>query len=405
MDMAAPTLLDTFREDQPLTKSIVIITRPVHAKLNKLIIARLPLALPPVTTSPLAYATGMMHVAPIFRAFEAAWSDLLEKPDPSKVSQHLLAMLRSLHLPGLMRADRLEADVRSVMGWTDAELREHLDRVGETGHLGDFTSHIKRAIESKPHVLVSYAYILFMALFAGGRFIRATLESAGEDFWQGRLDGRDSQQQQQQLKRDDEELEASSPPTQGMPLRFFHFNTPMDGEDLKQEFKQRLAGAEDGLGYQKKRDIVQEAICIFENLTLVVAQIDDVLAAARDTSQPSSADEHGSATSPTTPIPGAASFIGFRDSIAVAKERSARRSSQEVHDRGTTRHADVCAADSGREKDVKCPAYSKSVSFGDADEDLCKASKRRRRDWMMKTVGIAPGIILVCFMLVYKFGL
>ncbi|KAG5934198.1 hypothetical protein E4U53_000747 [Claviceps sorghi] len=404
MDMAAPAPLDTFREDQPLAKSIVVATRPVHAKLNKLIIARLPLALPPITTSPLAYATGMMHIAPIFRTFEAAWSELLDKPDPSKVSQHLLAMLRSLHLPGLLRADRLEADVRSVMGWTDAETREHLDRVGETGHLGEFIRHIKRAAESKPHVLVSYAYILPMALFAGGRFLRATLESAGKDFWQGRLDSGDSPQKQKQ-KQDEGELGASSSATQGMPLRFFHFDTPMDGEDLKQEFKQRLADAEDGLSYQKKRDIVQEAICIFENLTLVIAQVDDVVATTRDTSQPSSEDEHGSVRSPATPISGATSFMGFRDSIAVAKERSARRPPRGINDGGAARHAEACGMDSGREKDVKCPALSKSVSFGDADEDPCQASKRWRWDWIMKTAGIAPGVMVLFFMLVYKFGL
>ena len=33
-------------------------------------------------------------------------------------------------------------------------------------------------------MLLAYAWVLYMALFSGGRFIRATLESAGTDgFW------------------------------------------------------------------------------------------------------------------------------------------------------------------------------------------------------------------------------
>ncbi|KAG6037153.1 hypothetical protein E4U19_002626 [Claviceps sp. Clav32 group G5] len=332
MDMTSPGPLETFSKDRPLAESITLATRPIHAKLNKLIIARLPLALPPLATNSLAYASGLMHIAPIYSTFETEWSDILHESDPSKVSPEVLKALDSLRLPGLMRADRLEADIQSMMGWTQAGTREQLDRVSETGHLEEFVSHIRRAINSKPHVLLAYSYILFMALFAGGRYMRATLESAGEDFWQRVPSNPDSQQ----------ENETSSTEKCGMPLRFFHFDTPLDGEDLRRDFKQRLADADMSLSYQEKHDIVQEAICIFENLLLLVAQLDDVAARDDHALGRFSSGRRESDDSLATVIAKPFSINRFRDSVAVTKERSARRSSQDIHERMSSSDAEYC---------------------------------------------------------------
>ncbi|KAG5982830.1 hypothetical protein E4U55_001283 [Claviceps digitariae] len=452
--MAPKTPLDTFREDRLLAESMVIATRPVHAKLNKLIVSRLPLALPPFATDSQAYASGMMHIAPIFATFESEWSAILDQPDPSTVSQDLLTTLQLLHLPGLMRTDRLEADVQSMMGWTRAVTREQLDRVSKTGHLKEFLSHIRRAVKSKPHVLMSYSYILFMALFAGGRFVRTTLEAAGEEFWQRLPGGRDSEQDQQeeeqeeelQQEKQEEDKQTSSSNTSGLPLRLFQFDTPQDGEDLKRDFKQRLAEAEKWLSCREKHDVVQEAICIFENLVLVVAQVDDVVAeagigvgaGARDASRWPSADRRSSADSLATVITKPTWFNRFRDSVAVTKERSARRSSQEVHDR-RRRQAEGCLADEKTTPaltggttlpsrpdnhpivgsgDAECPAAaasSKSVRFkeslpqrrsqshlgagdpaGDVAEGFWKTSRRLPREqitnWIM---GVAIGFIIL----------
>ncbi|KAG6291808.1 hypothetical protein E4U46_000775 [Claviceps purpurea] len=364
MDMTSPGPLETFSKDRPLAESITLATRPIHAKLNKLIIVRLPLALPPLATNSLAYASGLMHIAPIYSTFETAWSDILHESDPSKVSPEVLKALDSLHLPGLMRADRLEADIQSMMGWTQAATREQLNRVCETGHLEEFVSHIRRAISSKPHVLLAYSYILFMALFAGGRYMRATLESAGEDFWQRVPSSPDSQHGN----------EKSTTEQCGMPLRFFHFDTPLDGEDLRRDFKQRLADAEMSLSYQEKHDIVQEAICIFENLILLVAQLDDV--AARDALGRFSSGRRESDDSLATVIAKPVSMNRFRDSVAVTKERSARRSSQEMHDRMSTSDAEYCMSDY-----EKMPTLAESpVSSNSDDGDMMPLGSETEKD-------------------------
>lgn len=402
---------DPFREDRPLAESIAIATRPIHAELNKLIIARLPLALPPHATSSLVYASGLMHIAPVYATFETVWSEIIDRPDPSRVSPQLQETLDLMYLPSLMRTDRLQADIRSMTGWTQAMTTEQLDIISKTGHLAEFLKHIRRAIKSKPHVLLAYSYIMFMSLFAGGRFIRATLESAGDDFWK-------------ELSPSPNSQHPGLPPqaTHGVPVRFFHFDTPRDGEDLKRNFKERLADAEKLLSHREKHDIVQEAICIFQNMILVVAQLDNVVGGVA--SHPPSADRRSSDDSLATVItnPSSSSITRFRDSVVIAKERSARRLSQEMHDKKTpavTENPHPSKMDNhpitppgiGIEL---CPAASKSIRFeeflpqpsrsqlgvggptGNLAESLQMASKRLRREqatnWLL---GLAIGFIIL----------
>ncbi|GAO16871.1 uncharacterized protein UV8b_06863 [Ustilaginoidea virens] len=330
------TPLDSFRHDRPLAESIAAATRPIHAKLNKLIIARLPLALPPRAADPFPYTHGLLHVAPIYLTFESLWLDFLTNPtgprqessssnrergpQRPRESETLRQTLDRLYIPRLMRSDRLVSDVRVMTGWSEKVTREQMDAVGETGHLAEFVKHIRRAIKNKPHVLLSYSYIMFMALFAGGRFIRATLESAGAEFWAQPVPAaapghHPSEPSWAPSSGRAGPSQPASREAQGLPLRFFHFDTPFDGEDLKREFKHVLAESEESLSYRQKHDIVQEAICIFENMILVVAQLDRVVA------RPDGRRESTSslATVITHPVANR-----FRDSVLVTRERNAR---------------------------------------------------------------------------------
>ncbi|KAF7550051.1 hypothetical protein G7Z17_g5965 [Cylindrodendrum hubeiense] len=351
--------------DRPLAESIAIATRSVHARLNKLIIARLPLALPPRAADPTIYVSGLLHIAPIYLTFERLWRNILDTnphadpgtaasdgydpelplldsdcvPSESQesggeggrsppVCTRIRTLLQHLHLPALMRSDRLKADIASITGWPDHVVEEQLRSIGQTGRLSEFTQHIKRAIENRPHVLLAYSYILFMALFAGGRFIRASLESAGEEFWEQlpspvmptelpcqhstRPIERASGFTNEELPEDTHNSHADHK----MPLRFFHFKSAEDGEELKREFKKRLVDLEGILTDVEKHDIIQEGVCIFENMTLMINQLDEVCA--------NNGDEAGSFND----LAGMVNPIGarFRDSVSVAKERSARSS-------------------------------------------------------------------------------
>ncbi|KAL2760547.1 hypothetical protein ACRALDRAFT_2015557 [Sodiomyces alcalophilus JCM 7366] len=274
-----------------LAESINAATRRVHARLNKLIMARLPLALPPHAQDPSIYLSGLLHITPIYSAFESAWQTLLRPltepdsylPHETAISEHTRSLLSRPYLPALTRSDQLRADIHALTGWTPHQIEEQLAVVSQSGALAKFIQHISSAIDERPHVLLAYAHTLYMALFAGGRFIRSILESAPRDtFWSrpcthvqlGNASTANHPSQQRtptatfsaQHEEDDFDL----------PLAFFRFSTPADGEDLKKEFKERLASIEPLLTPGERHDIVQEAICIFNNMFSVVAQLDSL---------------------------------------------------------------------------------------------------------------------------------
>ncbi|EGU85527.1 hypothetical protein FOPG_06151 [Fusarium oxysporum f. sp. conglutinans race 2 54008] len=406
-----------------LAESVAIATRSVHAKLNKLIIARLPLALPPLATDSSAYITGLLHVTPIYVAFETLWRDILESglpvdlpgeadetceletpPNSAETAfpasdlhelsscSRMQSILEQMYLPGLMRSDRLKADIANLAGWSNDTVEEQLRLVEENGRLGEFIQHIKRTVQHRPHVLMAYSYILFMALFAGGRFIRATLESAGDDFWdrlpspvqpnrlpceeRSRPTKRASGLSDEEIPIDDFHRHA----THTMPLRFFHFQTPEDGEDLKREFKRRLASMEGQLTAREKQDIVQESICIFDNMTLLVQQLDMVCDA------PARKESGGSTTSSLLDLVDQLHPFRsrLRDSVSIARDRIQR--STKLAPSGTklvwkiwnySATASTVEPESGIKlpighpglsKDdaaaiVLCPAFSKSMRF------------------------------------------
>lgn len=201
-----------------ISESIAAATRVAHSRLNKLIIARLPLALPPQVPNPSLYVSGLLHIAPIYITFERLWRDILEKSKaaslpadavtqnssdnensvgkestrspqvkdetgPAPANERICSIVEGLFLDDLMRSGPLKSDVTAMTGWTEQQVEEQLQSASQTGRLALFLNHMERSIEDKPHVIIAYSYIFFMALFAGGRFIRATLESAGPAFW------------------------------------------------------------------------------------------------------------------------------------------------------------------------------------------------------------------------------
>ncbi|KAJ0334742.1 hypothetical protein COL5a_000805 [Colletotrichum fioriniae] len=379
--MTSPAATPAEDTQRPLAESIAAATRSVHAKLNKIIIARLPLAIPPRAADPSLYASGLLHITPIYDTFESLWKIIAESPQLStpgeagndcKLSQPELtpvsnvesnlrhrpalcertrSILTSLYLPGLMRSGRLQADISSITGWSPDVVNEQLAAISQSGRLAEFTRHVRRTIEKKPHVLMAYSYILFMALFAGGRFIRATLESAVN---MARGDNRGKIEVGAKHMR------------HSLPLSFFHFATALDGEDLKKEFKKRLAESEHLLTPHERHDIVQEAVCIFDSMLLLVGQLDNVC----DTDL-----EHGPSVleSWASLAPGGR----LRDSVAIARDRKrekmASKSSEDSeksdswlskHTRQKTRETPESHAlsDSEKQPPACCPA-SKSMRF------------------------------------------
>jgi len=385
----------------PLGDQINRATRSVHTKLNRLIILRLPMALPPIADNPFAYVSGLIHVAPIYIAFESLWENILriheenakesgdcghddgyEPGNPLLDSQSMTllpfrddtdvdklvhrpascerihSVLTLLRLEGLDRSTSLRADIRAITGWSEEVANEEIELAAKSGRLNEFICHIKRSVGKNPHVLLAYAWVLYMALFSGGRILRRSLELAGYEFWSrvsspvqpsGRAckqpfvdssspppQGLSQHQPRKKSRSDDSYLPDDSPerstspftvtaplaPAGNAPLAFFRFDTPEDGEDLKKEFKQRLTDAEALLTHEEREDIVQEAVCVFDNMILLVNQLDRTFGTDE-------LEEGVHAPQPVTDsLPSSGNFskraqLGrrIRDSVAVAKER------------------------------------------------------------------------------------
>ncbi|KAK2008766.1 heme oxygenase-like protein [Colletotrichum eremochloae] len=413
--MPSPSALPAADNQLSLAESIAAATRSAHAKLNKLIIARLPLAIPPHAADPSIYVSGLLHIAPIYATFESLWktiaeptlptvggaqgegqpgiflSDMDASSDGDSLARHpalcerTRSILRLLYLPGLMRSDRLRSDIGSITGWSPDVVEAQLKVVLESGRVAEFTQHINHTIEKKPHVLMAYSYILFMALFAGGRFIRATLESAGSEFWAQMPSKILHSQASCQAKQASTTIPASAAMAsidtmrgdhktigagtkhycQSLPLDFFHFETVLDGEDLRKEFKKRLSDSESLLTTQERNDIIQEAVCIFDNMLLLVGQIDNVCKTNLGDAQ---------AMSPwASLIPGGR----LRDSLAVARERKREKMASRGPEDGETLNGLFCwhgkqktskvagtqdMRDVEKQPPIGCPA-SKSMRF------------------------------------------
>jgi heme oxygenase len=346
--------------------------------LNRLILARLPLALPPYTTNPSTYISGLLYITPIYITFETLWQTILDAPrlpttlkptfefgidacDPSlplldsrspinlphtdipvlvhapKVCSRTHSLLAHLRLPGLLRAGRLRADIRVLTGTPEHKIDEQLEAVSQNGRLAEFIAYTKQSVEKNPHVLLAYAWVLYMALFSGGRYLRASLQGAGGsgDFW-----NRDpspvrpysittSHSPSPSLRRRSKsEIPPFGERTSGsrsnyrsenqaskmVPgLQFFNFLGDEDGEDIKREFKKRITEAEALLTNGEKEDIIDEAEEIFKFMVEMVSELDAVMGTnEEDIETVRLAQKHPN-------------LMTSRDSFAVAQERLMRK--------------------------------------------------------------------------------
>jgi heme oxygenase len=360
----------------PANKDAVnIATRPAHSKLNKLILARLPLALPPYRSNPSTYISGLLHVAPIYITFESLWQSILDSPLPTTLktsrvydacepghpildsksipivplNRHSPPLVHSpeactrtrellthLKLPGLLRAGRLRADIRILTGTPEHRIDEQLEEVSQNGRLAAFIAHTKQAVETNPHVLIAYAWVLYMALFSGGRHLRAALEAAGgsgSGFWtraaspvrpytitRGQKSRRETRSEFSTHPMIEKSLPSGS--RSGSRSDSFHskpvpgmqfFIGDEDGEDIKLEFKKRVTEAENLLSEREKEDIITEAQHIFKFMLELVGELDKVMGTTEDDIE--TARMHSQSNI----------FMAKRDSVALTQERLCKK--------------------------------------------------------------------------------
>ena len=244
---------------------MLTIDSELHTNLNRLITQRLPLALPLSTNDPAVYATGLLHFARIYIAFESAWdAQILTRntKDLPLGDERTVAILQQLYLPILFRTSRLKNDLSLLLKLSPDEVSAHLEAPNLV------STYISERIAAKPHVLIAYAWVMYMALFNGGRWIRSQLVSARDSSWKSFPHD-----------HNDSEVAPGGPGEAG--LSFWHFDGLQDGEDIKSEFRLRIAGIEHLLEPQEWSDIVAEAPHIFRRCTIIVEELDSIMATRR----------------------------------------------------------------------------------------------------------------------------
>nr|OQO26631.1 hypothetical protein B0A51_07905 [Rachicladosporium sp. CCFEE 5018] len=244
------------RESAPrpsLSTEINTSTRVIHAELNKLITARIPLALPPHAKDTSLYALGLLVFAQIYIEIEEALDELaqehpLERRDHSRAVVRWLIGLRS---HGLARESRLQYDLRSL-GAKHPPARAQVA-------LGAISDNIDDCLRHKPHVLIAYLRVMHMAIFSGGRHIRKELSRAGPGFWPS----------PKSFASMGSFSDLSRPG-----YTFLSFDGDDDGESIKAEFKTRLAEGDALLSVDERREIVEAADELFRLCVDIVTALD-----------------------------------------------------------------------------------------------------------------------------------
>lgn len=327
-----------------------------HTTLNRLILDRMPRAVPPHTDNPSAYITGLLHIGAVYIAFESLWQNLIgvhseiapipytfpfNSPDeqeqqhvePAKITARTRRVLEEAYSATMLRAPRIKADVQAMTGWPDHVLEQQLKLIGTSGRLGKFTLHIRDTVNKKPHILLAYAHTLYLALLSGGSYIRTELMFIDRGFWEatptpiapGMVECRPdkgTQQGPRQRQSEDDKQNADPDAVTPLPLQFLDFDPPLGANPrqqtkmLKVDLKARLTAADALLADPERRDIIAEAGLIFHHLEGMVGQLDTLFAGPSATP----AVNNKSHTQRVTGGVGAR----LRDSIAIAKGRLLR---------------------------------------------------------------------------------
>lgn len=154
-------------------------------------------------------------------------------------------------MQGLGRAEALERDIRSLL-----PTLHHYPNAGTAPCLEAFKKHMELSLSQKPHLLFAYTWIFYMAFFSGGRYIRSKLRA---------------------------ELQSSIAPILPQQLEpsawltFWEFPGELDGEDLKLEYKSRVAALTTELTEEERAEIVAESISIMTHLIDIVNEIAEVV--------------------------------------------------------------------------------------------------------------------------------
>lgn len=211
------------------TRKALTRCRDLHDSLNALVMQRFTLGLRDYRL----YREGIRSFYHIYDAFEHTWATL--RLPTAAVPPHVAAALQALADPRLDRAPAISLDLNYLYGDEAPAAAWAADCSPDTPERIACVAHIERTLREKPHVLLAYAHIYYMALFAGGKILLRQIRAAS-DFLPVRPPA------------------ATHADAVWYATNMFCFpSLPCKGEDpLRTRFKEAMAIAEEGLSEEEK---------------------------------------------------------------------------------------------------------------------------------------------------------
>ncbi|KAI5810964.1 hypothetical protein DFH27DRAFT_2844 [Peziza echinospora] len=232
-----------------LSAAINASTRELHDSINKIVMVRIALGFRDIRL----FREGILSFFYIYQTFEAEWSRLLapDSPIPAR-KRHIL---NNLYHPVLTRTNAALNDLAFYydLDSTDAALERFSEPT--TPARKAYAAHIRAVIEKEPLVIISYAHNMYLALFAGGRVIKSRMLSVSGFF--PRKTG----------------LSKAECARLGTHLFTFDVENGKE-EDIRNNFKYRLANVEVDITPEETAVIVEESKEVFRQNLLLINELD-----------------------------------------------------------------------------------------------------------------------------------
>lgn len=304
------TTTSSSASNPPLARAISLACGPLHARLNNSITSSLPLALPPKAKDTRLYAAGLSSFGMIYLTYEDLWESVAHNSFsnslPGVDSTHAVEVagfFATLRPKGIERSPRLRKD-QEYLDTKDESACDTTTKRKEGPAQRRFRHHIKHSLTHKPHTLYAYAWCMYMAVFAGGRYIREDLADVGDKFWRhhGHSEDDDYDESSSEEEADHEQdpllasishsSNTSNPamndskrstitkkkhkraPLDRLGYSFLSFDGSDDGAAIQDSFKQNLHAAEDLFTPAEKDEVVAESRAIFELTIDLVKEMD-----------------------------------------------------------------------------------------------------------------------------------
>ena len=263
-------------------------TEGQHAALEEAVTSYFQKCLYPAASDPGLYAKGLSYFQGIYHRIDGSlrWAEQLhhslpQNSNPKKVMDNL----ETGAAPGILYDSRLERG---------ASLTSDLVRIREDFQLSEEGFHqlkpklafydddiaaLKSPLERleercffqfrrhDTELLLAYAWVLYLAIFSGGRYMKASLRASFEDGWLPLLKARDDTQKER------------SPDDY---LRFWSFgDTDIEAEEIRETFKTRFSQAAEYSSQAERKsietNIVSEAVRIMESLAVIIQEVADAV--------------------------------------------------------------------------------------------------------------------------------